>query len=386
MTIEDLPESLRCPDCGTWLPRAALECPKCGRPRDVEMGSPPGRWAPSRRMMIGGGAAGAILLGGALLFLLSPHDQPPLGPSPSQLPSEIAFATLPPSSSLTPTPTRSPRPTATPNSTPTASSGTQPTSTPLPPPVVRAPLRLPASIVDLGRRATVQVQNLRVRSYVGVNSPIQVQLGPGSELLLRLGPISADGFDWYAVNYQPLYDETQLDQGGGYGWVAAGPSGAPPTFIAIEPKSCQQVPVTTALIASMTELAVSECLGDDSYELHAVVQTCYEGPLTPYTYEPAYFGFSCYYIFELGTTAWLSIHIPPSVVLPATFARGDVVRVVGHVHDPAASDCRVASTEPIEPAAIAIEQQVFSLSCQSAFVLSELEVTGHVDIPDPFGP
>jgi len=380
MTIEELPEALRCPDCGTWLPRAAVECPQCGRPRDLEMGSPPGRWAPSRRMMIGGGAAGAIVLGGAILFLLSPHDDPALVPRPSQFESEIAFATL--TQSPTPRPTRSPRPTA----TPTAGSSTAPTSTPLPPPVARAPLRLPASIVDLGRRAIVQVPNLRVRNYVGLNAQIQVQLGLGSELLLRMGPISADGFDWYSVNYQPLYDEPRLDQGGGYGWVAAGPAGEPPTFIAIGPARCQQVPITTALIASMTELAAAECLGDISYELHAVVQTCYEGPETPFTYQPAYFGFSCYFIFELGTTAWLSIHIPPTIVLPDGFARGDVVRVVGHVNDPAAADCRVSSSEAIDAASIAIEQQVFSLMCRSAFVLSELEVTGHVDIPDPFGP
>lgn len=383
MTIEDLPEALRCPDCGTWLPRTALECPQCGRPRDLVMVGSPRRGVPSRRMLVGGALAGAMILGGAVLFLLS-RDKPQVGPSPSQaVESEVALATASPRPSPRPTlrPTSSPRP------APSASANPgEPTPTPLPPPTVRAPLRLPSSIVDLGRRATVQVQNLRVRTYVGLNSEILVQLGPGSELLLRMGPISADGFDWYSVNYQPLYDEPQFDQGGGYGWVASGPAGQSPTFIAIGPSRCQQVPVTTALIASMTELAISECLGDDAYELHAVVQTCYEGPYGPYTYEPAYFGFSCYFIFELGTTNWLSIHIPPAVAVPAGFARGDVVRVVGHVHDPAAADCRVSTTEAVEPASIAIEQQVFSLSCESAFVLSELEVTGHVDIPDPFGP
>ena len=335
-------------------------------------------------MIIGGGAAGAIVLGGALLFLLSPHEDPDLGPSPSEIQSEIALATASPRPSPRPTS----RPTSSPRPTPSASANLgEPTPTPLPPPVVRAPLRLPASIVDLGRRAIVQVPNLRVRGYIGLNSDIQAQLGLGSELLLRMGPISADGYDWYSVNYQPIYEsEAPLDQGGGYGWVAAGLAGDPPTFIAIGPARCQQVPVTTVLIASMTELAVSECLGDDSYELHAVVQTCYEGPVTPFAYEPAYLGFSCYFIYELGTTTWLSIHIPPSLAVPATFGRGDVVRVVGHVHDPAASDCQVTTTEAVDPASIAIEQQIFSLSCESAFVLSELEVTGHLDLPDPFGP
>jgi hypothetical protein len=346
------------------------------------MGSTSARRALPRWAIVGGGAGGVLILGAAALFLLGPHDQPQPGPSPSQVTSEIALATASPR----PTPRLTPRATPRPTPSPSASIVVEPTATPLAPPQLRAPLRLPASILDFGSRATVQVANLRVRQYVGTSAPIQVQLAMGSELLLRSGTITANGYAWYAVNYQPLNDEPSLEEGGGYGWVAAGLAGEPPTFIDIGPVRCPEVPVTTSLIASMTELAIWQCLSGATYELHAVVQTCYEGPITPYTYEPAYMYFSCYSVFELGTTVWLQIHIPPSLVIPLTLGRGDVVRVVGHVNDPAAADCRVTSTEAIDPVSIDIEDQVFRSSCQSAFVLSELEVTGHIDIPDPFGP
>ena len=381
MTIEDLQDSLRCPDCGTWLPRAALECPQCGRPRDVVVGSTPRRARPSQRTMIAGGVAGTLVVGGVALFLLLPAEDPLLAPSPSQAPgSEIAFVTHSPS----PTPRPTPKPTPRPTPSPGASLGPQPTATPRPP-VVRAPLILPSSILDLGPRAIVQVPNLRVRGYVGLDADIQVQLGLGSELLLRMGPVSADGYDWYLVYYPWLIGEPTFEEGGGSGWIAAGPADSPPTFIAVEPSRCPVVPVTAALVASMSELARTDCLAASGYEFTGVVETCYEGPITPYTYEPEWLGFSCYFIYELGTTAWLAIYIPPSLTLPATFGRGDVVRVVGRVNDPRAADCRATSTEAIDSSSVNIEDQSFRLRCRSSFVLSELEVTGHINLPNPFG-
>lgn len=381
MTIEELPDAQRCPDCGTWLPRSALECPTCGRPRDIASERPPGRAPLSRRMLIGGGAAGAVVLAAVILFLISPHDDAPPGPSRSQAPSsEIAFATGSPSPTPRPTPTRSPI------ATPSVGASVEPRSTPLPPPVTRDQLVLPASILDIGPRAVVQVQNLRVRQFIGLDAGIQVQLGFASELLLRTGPVSADGYDWYWVYYQPLTGEPRLEDGGGQGWVASSPTGASSTFIQILPTRCPLVPVTVSLMASMSDIARTECLGTTSYEFHAVVQTCYEGPLTPYNYEPTWLGFSCWYLNDLGTDAWLQLHVPPAVSLPATFGRGDVVRVVGHVNDPAGDDCRVVPQGAgMDPTQIARDQQLFVISCRSAFVATEVEVTGHINLPDPFG-
>jgi len=378
MTIEDLPESVRCPDCGTWLPQEALACPGCGRPRDLQMSGASPRFSLPRWAIAGFGAGGVLVLGAAALFLLGPRGEPEHGPSPSQVPSEVAVATASPSPR--------PSPKSRPSPTPAASSSIEPSSTPLPPPVARTQLILPASILDLGPRALVQVQNLRVRQGIGLDSPIQVQLGLGSELLLRLGPVSADGYDWFFVYYPPLVGEPSFDEGGGSGWVASGPADSPPTFIAVSPSRCPVVPVTIALIASMSELARTDCLGTQAYEFNGVVETCYEGPLTPYRYEPAWLGFSCWYVYELGANVWLPLYISPVVSLPETFARGDVIRFVGHVSDPAAATCDLVAMEPVDAAQLERDRQVFRLECQAAFVADVIEVTGHINLPDPFGP
>jgi len=45
--------------------------------------------------------------------------------------------------------------------------------------------------------------------------------------------------------------------------------------------------------------------------------------------------------------------------------------------------CRERRTDDIT--ASACEQQQAVLTCRSAFVVTEIEVTGHVDLPNPFG-
>ena len=81
MTIEDLPPAARCLDCGTWLPRAALECPNCGRPRDLVMTGLPDRQG-SRRLTVVGGVGVVLALAVVMFLALGPHD----GPGPSQSP------------------------------------------------------------------------------------------------------------------------------------------------------------------------------------------------------------------------------------------------------------------------------------------------------------
>jgi hypothetical protein len=57
------------------------------------------------------------------------------------------------------------------------------------------------------------------------------------------------------------------------------------------------------------------------------------------------------------------------------------------VNDPAAGDCALVPTGEIDTteaqAALALQQAI--LACRSAFVVSELEITGHIDLANPFG-
>jgi hypothetical protein len=53
--------------------------------------------------------------------------------------------------------------------------------------------------------------------------------------------------------------------------------------------------------------------------------------------------------------------------------------MVGHVNHPAAEECLLA------PRRGEVHQQQAVLTCRSAFVVSEIDVTGHIDLSFPLG-
>jgi hypothetical protein len=251
---------------------------------------------------------------------------------------------------------------------------------------------LPYEIPDMGRRATVITPGPRVREFPGVPEFVgppenrSLVLGSGSELLLRDGPVAADGYDWYLAYFQRSIDQTQF--GPQSAWVAAGPSGQEPTLMEIGPLRCPVVPMSVALLGSMTDMARRDCLRDSSFEVHAVLEQCYMDGLHPFVEEPGWLGRFCPYLaYELGTSVAVAIHFPPSLLLPSGLSRGDVVRMVGHVNDPAADDCRLVPGPDGDPAyeASPVDQQQTLLTCRAQFVVSEIEVTGHIDLANPFG-
>ena len=80
------------------------------------------------------------------------------------------------------------------------------------------------------------------------------------------------------------------------------------------------------------------------------------------------------------------LFFPPSLAVPTGLALGDLVRVDGHLLDPAAGTCSLAPDDPTASyPSLAIDQQLYRLACRSAFVLSGIEVIGHLNRPDPFG-
>jgi len=123
----------------------------------------------------------AVLLSGCLFG--SP------GGSASLLASASAVASIEPSGSLPP-PTATPVPTPGPDAVPTFTAGT---------------------------RVSTNAPGLRVRSGPGTSQGVLTLLPTGSNLVVELGPVRADGHGWYLVRDADV-DEPTFDEG----WVAAG--------------------------------------------------------------------------------------------------------------------------------------------------------------------
>jgi len=374
MTIEDREAPARCRNCGAWLPQTALECPGCGSPREMQMSGIAGRPIPPRWLVIGGGLAVVI---GAIVWVLAQTPAP--GPVAEESPTATPSAQVTPSETPSPvvTPTASPSPDRTPFLPPIPEPTPEPT--PLP---SRPPLILTTGFADLGSHGEVAAATLRVRNWPGLDSTILTELEAGTEMLIRDGPVAADGFDWYSVVFPalPYTDYGELAQG----WVAVGPTGGKPSLVHIDSLRCPTVTISATLLGATGGMARRMCL-PGSHEFTAVVETCYEGPITPYDYEPQWLWFSCLSLFDLGSNVQLDIRLPPSVAPPDGLARGSVVHVVGHFDDPAAQSCTVV-TEPDTgaPAPSEVDQAVFRLECASHFVLEQIEIVDQIDLPPLF--
>ncbi len=107
-------------------------------------------------------------------------------PSPSVEPSASEPATPSPSPTVVPTPSPTPEPGSVP---------------------VYAPGQVVAANAD----------SLRVRSLPSTSSRILIPLSLGTEVVIVLGPIAAEGYGWYLVA-DPAAAEPQIPEG----WVAAG--------------------------------------------------------------------------------------------------------------------------------------------------------------------
>lgn len=252
---------------------------------------------------------------------------------------------------------------------PEASATSAPSAIPARPPLSYPPL------TDTGSRATVIVDRIEVLDFP-VDSVVVTELGQGTEVLLTQGPLANDGLDWYEVFFSWLPVDPPNFADVTFGWIAAGPTGQPPTSISIEPSRCPDT-VTATVIGGMSSLARLQCLGSGPHEVTGIMHGCTDYYVSG---EPAWLFTECLNLFNPdGTETKLTLFFPPALG-SAGLKDGDVVRVVGHVDDPAAVECRLAP----DPLASAVSQASASLvqqQCRSHFVVSEIEVTGQLELP-----
>ena len=207
-------------------------------------------------------------------------------------------------------PTTSSGPTATADATGTATALAS--DTPVPTPSPTAGLLEPSAY---GSRATVVVDSLRVRRTAGLADDVTARLERGTEVRLLEGPVTADGYRWYFISYGASIEMRYPAEEAG--WVAevaidasGGATGDP--FLDIDAPACPGS-VDAALLAGLSLYAIDVC-DVQVAKLHRLIDTCIEGPITPFTYEPGWVWFSCPFLRDdepdsstaSGSTGWRS--------------------------------------------------------------------------------
>lgn len=164
------------------------------------------------------------------------------------------------------------------------------------------------------------------------------------------------------------------------GWVASGPLDSDDTFLRSESLKCP-TSLDLATLMRLTPLAVTACRIEVT-TVAGVVNSCYEGPVTPFAYEPDWIWFSCLFIHDQGEEQgrWYPISLPPDYAGPE-LERGDVVVLHGQLgfDTDRYGDCMVTGEEAAE--ALEAERLIWAIECQHRFVVSGAEITGHIDLP-----
>jgi hypothetical protein len=266
--------------------------------------------------------------------------------------------------------------------TPVASDTPEPTPTPTP------ELLEPSAY---GARATVAVDRLRVRRSPSLSADVTAQMEGGTEVRPMQGPVTADGLRWYWVSYG-----SQIDMrypGEEAGWVAevavdASGEEVGEAFIEIGSPTCPGA-VDAEMLAGLSLYAVDVCDVQVS-ELQGLIDMCIEGPIGPFSYRPRWVWFACPYLRDdeprLIDSEWFyNLAFLPDIQQPE---RGDLVTLHGQIGFDEAQygDCTVAVSDPgggLE-AELAVQEQLWDRECQLKFVVSEVEVTDHIELPPPF--
>lgn len=256
------------------------------------------------------------------------------------------------------------------------SAGAEPTATPSGGP-------LPHSWAAYGSHATVLADGLRVRLWTpGLDSEVTEVLATGDDLFVVDGSITLDGYDWYEVEFETSSNEDFRD-GFGFGWVAGQPapdSEGDDWFIRIGAVTCPSE-VDTATLARLTPWVHQNC-GIQVDSVSGLIDMCYERPMTPFSYEPDWAAFSCFFLRDEANTWFLPLAFPPDGAVP-DLQRGDLVTLTGGLGFDAAryGPCTVSAGPGFPPARLDVESLLFASRCETRFVVTGGTIDGHIELP-----
>jgi len=213
------------------------------------------------------------------------------------------------------------------------------------------------------------VDNLRIRDAPSLSGKILIGLDKWSRVEVSgnptsLGPVAADGYDWYTVLYQASTGET-------FGWAAAGDPATP--FLATLKPRCDRGP--DVILTAYEQLA---CFGSGAVTLEGTYGCGECGGFAAGTFEPGWLAnpIDGSYILRAKPgqgIGQIDMHKPPDagIELPV---EGAILRVIGHFDDDAASTCFIAPLMGDVPTPA--DERATLLYCRERFVIDSFEQIG----------
>lgn len=222
--------------------------------------------------------------------------------------------------------------------------------------------------------ALVMVDGLRVRETPSLAGRIMVSYAAGTRVTVVgnpsfLGPVTADGHDWYVIVHRSDEDDPTTEI---LGYAAAGDA-ATPFLATLEPR-CDR-----AALITLTGYEQLACLGGGPVMIEGTYGCGGCGGFAPGTFEPGWLANPIFPPFHVLTAkvgtgiGRIDLHFPPARGLRDP-AESSILRVVGHFDDGAATTCVISpgiegSEEPADPRAAV-------MYCRERFVVDSYEVIG----------
>ena len=264
-------------------------------------------------------------------------------------------------------------PTSVESEAPASASGSPAASVSLPPETNETIARSTTNgILPPDSIAVVMVDGLRVRDAPSLAGGIVASFPAGTRVAVpgnpsSLGPLTADGYDWYLVVHREVEDDPATET---LGYAAAGDPAAP--FLATLKPRCDR-----AAHITLTGYERLACLGGGQVTIEGTYGCGECGGLAPGTFVPEWLAHPIFPPLPVLTAkpgtgiGRIDIHFPPEAGL-AYPDEGSIIRLVGHFDDPAATTCEIAAGEPEVPA----DPRAAVMYCRERLVVDSYQVIG----------
>lgn len=349
--------SSTCPRCGADLAPGAAFCAECGAPvyradpvvHDRRGTAAAGRpwWVPAA-IVVGGIAA----IGAGALLAVALGDGNRTAADPSATPGTSLVASAAPTTSAAPS--------------------VEPTPSPSPTPA-QAPVIANRSIVEVGP------DPLNLRQQPTEGSSVLAELPPGRRLFVIGEPTDAGELRWYRVGVVAGPDCPEDCNRIGY--VATPTLADEEAWITEVAVECPSSPMTHGQLTALLPLEALHCFGRNDVTVTGTVDVPEGTPPSPIVRTPEWLAgpAPAFLRLESGSTFVIEFRADPNVELEVP-ERGNVVRVIGHFEDPAATSCRATIADDVEEPVQLPDPARVILDCRATFVWTGYEVTGFEDL------